>query len=87
VLVLGSEERRMPGKFAHPLRRGDVILHEQAGAGGHGDPFARDPEAVAADVRNEKITPAYARREHGVVIDAMGKVDADATAALRRERG
>jgi len=83
VLDRDGVAQGMPGKFAHPLRAGDVLVHEQAGGGGHGDPFARDPELVAADVRNEKITIAYARREHGVAVDAAGKVDADATAALR----
>jgi N-methylhydantoinase B len=86
VLDPDGAARAMPGKFAHPLRAGDVLVHEQAGGGGHGDPFTRDPEAVAADVGNEKVTLAYARREHGVVLDAAGKVDADATAALRAAR-
>src|SRR6185503_5989138 len=86
VLDPDGAARVMPGKFAHPLRAGDVLVHEQAGGGGHGDPFTRDPEAVAVDVGNEKITLAYARREHGVVLDAAGKVDADATAALRAAR-
>jgi len=83
LVEVDGETRAMPGKFAHPLHAGDVLVHEQAGGGGYGDPFTRDPEQVAADVRNEKITAAYARREHGVVVDATGKVDADATAALR----
>jgi N-methylhydantoinase B/oxoprolinase/acetone carboxylase alpha subunit len=74
----------MPGKFATTLRRGDVILHEQPGGGGYGDPLERNPERVAADVRDEKITPDYARREHGVVLDpATHDVDAAATRALR----
>jgi N-methylhydantoinase B len=74
----------MPGKFATTLRRGDVILHEQPGGGGYGDPLERDPTRVAADVRDEKITRDYARREHGVVLDpATHEVDAAATWALR----
>ncbi len=83
VLDPDGAAQAMPGKFAHRLHAGDVLVHEQAGGGGYGDPFTRDPERVAADVRNEKITVAYARREHGVVVDVTGKVDADATAALR----
>lgn len=87
VLNPDTEAREMPAKFAVTLRRGDVILHEQPGGGGFGDPFARDPERVAADVRNEKISVEYARREHGVAIDpATLDVDADATAALRAAR-
>jgi N-methylhydantoinase B len=84
VLNPGTAPREMPAKFAAVLRRGDVIRHEQAGGGGHGDPLERDPALVAADVLNEKITPEYARREHGVVLDpARLEVDAEATRALR----
>ena len=84
VLNPGGEAREMPAKFATTLRRGDVVLHEQPGGGGHGDPFAREPERVAEDVRDEKVSLEYARREHGVVIDpATLKVDEAATRAAR----
>jgi N-methylhydantoinase B len=84
VLNPDGEAREMPAKFATTLRRGDVVLHEQPGGGGYGDPFERDPERVAADVRDEKISLDYARREHGVVIDpATLAVDAAATGAAR----
>jgi N-methylhydantoinase B len=64
-----------------------VVLHEQPGGGGFGDPFTRDPERVAADARNEKITLEYARREHGVVLEpGTCKVDPAATRALREGR-
>jgi N-methylhydantoinase B len=87
LLTAGGETRAMPGKFAHRLRRDEVITHEQAGGGGFGDPLARDPEAVAADVWNEKITPGFAEREHGVVLDPVTlKVDADATRECRARR-
>jgi N-methylhydantoinase B len=84
VLNPDGEAREMPAKFATTLRRGDVVLHEQPGGGGHGDPFERDPERVAADVRDEKISLDYAHREHGVVIDPVSlTVDAAATRAAR----
>jgi N-methylhydantoinase B len=84
VLNPDGEAREMPAKFATTLRRGDVVLHEQPGGGGHGDPFARDPERVAEDVRDEKVSIAYARREHGVVIDPTTlKVDEAATRTAR----
>jgi len=92
VLNPDTAPREMPAKFATTLRRGDVIRHEQAGGGGHGDPLERDPELVAADALEEKVTLEYARREHGVVLDPITlKVDGDAThelrAALRARRG
>ena len=84
VLASGGTAREMPAKFATILRRGDVIQHDQPGGGGHGDPFVRDPARVREDVRDEKITIDYARREHGVVVDPVTlEVDVPATRALR----
>jgi N-methylhydantoinase B len=86
VLYRDGEPRIMPGKFATTLRVGDVVCHEQAGGGGFGDPYERDPERVAADVRNEKISREFALREHGVAIDpATLTIDADATRAARAD--
>jgi N-methylhydantoinase B len=68
-----------------PVRRGEVLLHVQPGAGGYGYPFARDPEMVLADVLDGKISPAYAEREYGVVIDVeAGRVDEEKTKLIRR---
>ncbi len=84
VLDPDGAGRAMPAKFAITLRRDDVILHEQPGGGGFGDPLDRDPERVAVDARNEKISVDYARREHGVVLDPVTlAVDVAATEALR----
>ncbi len=45
-------ERRLPSKSAGiPLERGDTVILMTAGGGGYGDPAARDPAAVAADLR------------------------------------
>ncbi len=67
VLNPGTEERELPAKCTLTVRSGDVYRHELAG--GWGDPFARDPERVRRDAMEEKISPAYARREYGVAID------------------
>ena len=81
------EEKLLPSKVVVEIRHGDVIRHHTAGAGGYGDPLARDPELVAADVRNEKVSPTHAREAYGVVIDPVsGAVDAAATLALRAAR-
>ena len=85
VLNPAADAREMPAKFATVLTRGDVIQHDQPGGGGFGDPFTRDPARVAADVRDEKITIEFARREHGVVIDPSTlEVDGEGTARARR---
>ena len=48
----------------------------------------RDRHAVADDVEQEKLTPEYARREYGVVVDPDTLVlDIPATEKLRAEMG
>ena len=81
-----SREEALPGKFTRTIRRGDVFRHEQAGAGGWGDPLYRDPARVLADVRNGFVSPASARRDYGVALDTGAwTVDEAETARLRRE--
>lgn len=65
-----------------PMKKGDVFLHIQAGAGGYGDPLDREPEKVLADVLNELFTAAYAADVYGVVI-AHNQIDSNATHARR----
>lgn len=77
-----AENVLLPSKVTMTIKRGDVYRHILPGAGGWGDPLARDPTVVLDDVLDEKITPAYARREYGVVIEG-GTVDMPATEALR----
>jgi len=73
----------LPGKITMTVPRDTVIVHEQAGGGGFGDPATRDPALVLEDVRDGKITPAFARRHHGVVLAAVGEIDQAETARLR----
>jgi N-methylhydantoinase B len=76
-----------PSKAFRILHAGDVLRHTLAGAGGHGDPLTRDPELVAEDVADEKVSLEHARTDYGVVIDPRsGDVDVRATEALRAER-
>jgi N-methylhydantoinase B len=83
VLNPDTENREIPAKVTMTMRRGDVFRHEQPGPGGWGDPLERDPARVERDVRNELVSPAAARDDYGVALDATGKVDGAATAALR----
>jgi N-methylhydantoinase B len=56
-----------------------------AGGGGRGQAFNRPLERVVEDVRQGYVTIEGARRDYAVVIDPKSlAVDADATAALRR---
>ncbi len=67
------------------LEEGDVIKVRTPGGGGYGDPFRREPELVARDVRRSYIDAATALGEYGVVLGTDSNVDADAT-ALRRSK-
>lgn len=65
----------------------DVLYHRQPGGGGWGDPLERDPDAVAQDLRDERISVGAARDFYGVVIDEQTlAVDRAATEALRRRK-
>lgn len=74
----------VPGKVSgFVLRTGDIVREETAGGGGFGDPLARDPARVAADVRHGYLTRSQARMRYGVVIRPSGRIDEVATAAVR----
>ncbi|WP_143265529.1 hydantoinase B/oxoprolinase family protein, partial [Amycolatopsis lexingtonensis] len=67
------------------LAPGEVFAMTWQGGGGYGDPLTRDPDAVARDLREDKITAAAATGVYGVVLDG-GAVDRAATAAERDRR-
>ncbi|MBL8699254.1 MAG: hydantoinase B/oxoprolinase family protein [Alphaproteobacteria bacterium] len=82
----GTIERK-PAKFLTTVNTGDIFRVRLAGAGGHGDPFDRDPVAVLADVRNGKMTVGHARAAYGVVItEPELALDGARTQALRAKR-
>jgi N-methylhydantoinase B len=66
--------------------RGDGLILELPGGGGHGDPLTRDPDAVARDVADDLIAAEAAERDYGVVLRADGTADHGATATLRAAR-
>ena len=87
VLNPGSDDRMLPTMGTAPMIRGDLIRHVMASGGGWGDPLDRDPERVAVDVRDDKVSPAGAKSDYGVVLDSKSlEVDWEATKQTRRER-
>jgi N-methylhydantoinase B len=76
----------MPPMFVADLVAGDVFHHRMPGGGGWGDPFEREPDAVARDVLDEKVSIAAARELYGVVVGRDGSVELAATDDLRRTR-
>ncbi|MDH3602206.1 MAG: hydantoinase B/oxoprolinase family protein, partial [Candidatus Tectomicrobia bacterium] len=86
VLNPDTDPKEMPSKFLMTAQPGDLYRLVLAGGGGYGHPLERDPKRVAVDVREEKLSLDYARKEYGVVLDAVSfEVDAEATAALRQQ--
>jgi N-methylhydantoinase B len=68
-LETGTERRPLPGKVTMTVPNNAVIIHEQAGAGGFGDPRERDPALIRADLADGKITPGFAKAHYGFAPD------------------
>ena len=84
VITRHGASRRIGGKATLELVANDLYAHTVAGAGGHGNPMDRDPEAVLADVIEEKVTRAHARAAYGVVLKrGLLEVDLKATNYMR----
>ena len=82
-----GEEETLITMVSTSMQAGERLYHRQAGGGGWGDALERDPELVARDVRNDKVSLAAARDDYGVVLEPdTFAVDHDATARVRRER-
>jgi N-methylhydantoinase B len=83
----GEREKRLPTRYAdYPLRAGDTFRLDSPGGGGYGDPLARDPERVLADLRDGVVSAQAAEREYGVVVTRAGgswALDAAQTRARR----
>lgn len=48
-----------------PLKPGDTVVMDAAGGGGYGDPRQRDPDAVARDLKEGKVSAESAQRDYG----------------------
>ena len=84
VLNPGTDLEVVQGGSYNRLDAGEVLVNDTGGGGGFGDPFTREPESVARDVRNGFVSVQAAARDYGVVIDPdTSTVDAAATARLR----
>jgi N-methylhydantoinase B len=67
------------------VERGDLLHYVTWGGGGWGDPYDRDAELVAREVRQGLVSEKGAREGYGVALTREGAVDAGATEALRRK--
>jgi N-methylhydantoinase B len=65
-IEVGNRRETLPGKVTMTVPQNAVIVHEQAGAGGFGDPRMRDPALVKEDLLDGKISADYAQRHYGL---------------------
>jgi N-methylhydantoinase B len=73
-------------KGVSELNAGDMARTQTGGGGGYGNPFARDPERVAEDVREGYVSREHARQDYGVALGEDGSVLAAETQQLRRNK-
>jgi len=57
----------LPGKVTLDITEGMLIVHEQAGGGGYGEPHQRSFDRIRSDLAEEKVTRDHARNAYGVV--------------------
>jgi N-methylhydantoinase B len=86
----GPNERVLPGLVDdEPIPAGTLVRVETTGGGGWGDPLEREPELVALDVLQGKVSVSAAREAYGVVLsfdpDGAPQRDDAATQTLRSE--
>ena len=65
------------------LQSGERVIAVSCGGGGYGSPLERPPARVKHDVDERYLSRDRAEQVYGVVLDAEGAVDEDATAARR----
>ncbi len=86
---LDGEARELGGLVdGEPVLAGQVVRVVTTGGGGWGDPLAREPALVLADVIEGRVSAGRARGDYGVVLVDAGDaddlaVDEPATAQLR----
>jgi N-methylhydantoinase B len=86
-IEIANRREPLPSKVTMSVPRDALIIHEQAGGGGFGNPLLREPHRVQADYADGKISAEFARRHYRVVFDGDGEVDSAGTARLRARRG
>ena len=75
-------------KISTQMKADERLHYRQPSGGGYGNPYERVPNAVAWDVKNDKVSVEGASRDYVVVIDPVTlKPDLPGTAKLRAAMG
>lgn len=86
IVYPGTDKELRLGKASDiPLSAGDRQILITAGGGGYGPPWRRDVEKVIWDVKNGYVSRHAAETLYGVVFDADGELDREATEAKRSD--
>ena len=80
-----ADERLLTKVDRLPVDTGDTASVNMPGAGGFGDAYLRDPDAVLGDVKNGFVSRQAAAADYGVSITKTG-LDEAATKRLRLDR-
>ena len=87
VQEAGAPELRREDPAKKVMPAGSLVVLRSAGGGGWGDPYARDPKRVLADVVEGHVSVEAAERDYGVVIDPVTQVLDEAATRRRRAPG
>jgi N-methylhydantoinase B len=86
-IEIANRRQPLASKVTMSVPQQALIVHEQAGGGGFGNPLLREPDRVQEDYADGKISAEFARRHYAVVFAANAAVDREGTARLRAQRG
>ena len=78
-----STGRQLSAKGRQVIEAGETLILEIPGGGGFGRPQERDPELVAQDVRDARVSREAADNAYGVIVLDDGRVDEAATYSRR----
>ena len=83
LLNPGTEaERSLKAMDTTTIAEGEIVRFVCPGAGGWGDPLERDPEAVAADIREGRLSATYVREHYALAFSENGELDETETRRL-----
>ncbi len=84
IVELERAGELLPGKGEFRIARDERLIFQTPGGGGFGNPFERDPYAVATDVQHGLVSREAAITDYGVVLTVDDEVDIAATEQRRQ---